>query len=281
MTFLALIIALSIRQLWSSGEALQSDDWFGRLCSQLANWNIGDPGRVALAILVPVTLSHWLLSALDDFLFGLLWIVVAVLLLLYSFGRGNFQQWMDRYRRQCRNADFEGAYLTIPVSTGAPESAQPPESAREVHDLVQRHVVFEGYQRWFAVLFYFVLLGPVGALAYRLLQLCREQFETDTAARWLFIADWVPARLLAASFSLTGDFVHSREPLMASLFELRLDIGDLLHRVASAAIATPAADFPQASFEDQAVSDSEQLGSLLSRSAACWVAVISLLVLLG
>ena len=147
--------------------------------------------------------------------------------------------------------------------------------------LVQRGFFYEGYQRWFAVLFYFVLLGPAGALAYRLLQLSRNYFDPELVDRCLFLVDWVPARLLAAAFSLTGDFVGSRDELLQGLAEPQLGAPEFLQSVGRASL-----DLENTAFDGDvdpgAIAEQEidETAALLFRSAACWVVAISLLVLL-
>jgi adenosylcobinamide-phosphate synthase len=68
----------------------------------------------------------------------------------------------------------------------------------------------------FGPIAWFVVLGPAGAVAYRLSALVAEtwsiQSEPDSAefrsfaAQFFFWYDWVPARLTAASFAIVGNF---------------------------------------------------------------------------
>lgn len=69
-------------------------------------------------------------------------------------------------------------------------------------------------QRIFSILFWFVLLGPAGAILYRLLQKLSIYREDDIipntyrfAERLTDLLDWVPARLLAFTFCLAGHFM--------------------------------------------------------------------------
>ena len=281
MIFLAIIIALVLVQAWGSGSRVHRDDWFLGWQSRVANWRVGPQIKLALVILLPVGLVQIILGVLEPVLFGLLWIATAVVLLLYSFSRRDFHELMGRYRDQCRSADFEGAYLSTLPELGWATSQDDPVSPREVHALVQRGFIYEGYQSWFAVLFYFVLLGPAGALAYRLLQLCRHDFEAEIAERWILLADWIPARLLAAAFTLTGDFVGSRDKLLDGLLDASAETSQLLYAVGSAALGKMPTEFPDdLAFGQEAAAENKETGSLLFRSAAAWVAVISVAVLL-
>lgn len=281
MSFLAVIIALLLVQAWGSGNRVQQDSWFLGWQERVAAMGVLPQVRLALVVLLPAAAAQLVLNALQPLLFGLLWIALAVFLLLYAFGRRDFHELMERYQGQCRSADFEGAYLTTLSELGWAGSDDNPGSAAEVHTLVQRGFVYEGYQRWFAVLFYFVLLGPVGALAYRLLQLCRQDFTPGLTERCLFLVDWVPARLLAAAFALAGDFVSSCNKLLDALPDTSVETSQMLYDVSLAALGTgPGSAVDDAEFGTWAAAQNKELGSLMQRSAACWIVVISLLVLL-
>ena len=282
MTFLAIIIAVLLLQAWGSGAPVQRDDWFFGWKSRVARWQFADGIKLALLILLPVLLAHYILDGIRPILFGLGWLALAVIMLLYSFGRGDFQALMARYRGQVVSGDFEGAYLVARSQSRLEGMVDDPGSAQEAHALIQKALLYEGYQRWFAVLFYFVLLGPAGALAYRLLQLCLPDFSPQLVRRCLFLVDWVPVRLLAAAFCLTGHFVSTRDSLFAALGNSSAGAGELLYQVGLAAVDEVPLD-PQAGAEElgqRAAGQNRELAGLLSRSAVGWVLVLSLLVLL-
>lgn len=63
--------------------------------------------------------------------------------------------------------------------------------------------------RWFGVLFWFALLGPSGALLYRLAQLlaAAPAGEDSTLARkFAALLDWLPAHLMALALALASNF---------------------------------------------------------------------------
>jgi AmpE protein len=281
MTFLAMIIALLLVQAWGSGSRVQRDDWFEAWAKRLGDSRLPAGAGLAITVLAPVVVAQLILGKLAPLLFGLPWIVLASVLLLYSMGRRDYRALLDRYRGQCRHGDFEGAYLTTLAELGWTGPGDDPGSPPEVHELVQRGFFYEGYQRWFAVLFYFVLLGPAGALAYRLLQLSRGSFGADLVDRCLFFVDWVPVRFLAATFALAGDFVGSRDELLHGVTDIRAAAPDMLQTVGRASLNMDSpGDEVASGFDAVAEQQIDETASLLFRSAACWVVVISLLVLL-
>jgi AmpE protein len=278
MTFLAIIIALLLQQARGPEEPLHRDEWFRKWRARFIPLGSSPVVKLALAVLLPVVAVQVVLGALEPVLFGLLWIGASVSLLLYAFGRGDFAAMAERYRHQCRDGDFESAFLTARDEFGWISAADDPGSAQEVAAVIGRGFLYEGYQRLFPVLFYCVLLGPAGALAYRLLQLCRGDFEPDLTGRCLFLADWVPVRLLAAAFALTGDFVGSRDQLVASFRDLERDAASVLYGVGTTAVENPGAGASCPG--ERAARQNEGFAGLLGRSAICWVVVLALLVVL-
>lgn len=290
MSFLAMIVALVLLQVWGSASRVHHDSWLPRL--QSYGRGLGIPGDVSLlfSIAIPALATNLVLSLLEPLLFGLLWIGATVILLLYSFGRGDFQAILLRFRSYCQNENFESAYLDVQSELAYESDEEPPATIPDLKLQIQRCVLYEGYQRWFAVLFYFVLLGPEAALVYRLLQLCTHDSEQIMAKRLMFYADWVPVRLLAATFALAGDFIRGSDALIASFKNTQLSASSLLLATAEAAMGIAAVEAPESqaftseeSEEDPgdlAASRLAELESLLSRSATSWLVIISVIVLL-
>lgn len=282
MNFLALIIALGLVQVWGSADRFHTDAWFERWRGRAATWQVPPWLALTVALAVPVGALALVADGVRPLLFGLLWIALATAVLLYAFGRGDFHAMMAHYRSQCHSGDFEGAYLTARTRLGWDVVGEEPDSPQEAHAFMQRGFAYEGLQRWFAVIFYFALLGPAGALAYRLLQLCREGPAPVLARRWLFVVDWVPARLLALTFAVAGDFTRSRARLATELGNPSADAAQLLHAVSTAALGEEGGgSSDQSPFGERASAQNRELGALLSRSAVCWVLVLSVLVVLG
>jgi AmpE protein len=110
----------------------------------------------------------------------------------------------------------------------------------------------------------------------------RGSFETELAQRVLFVLDWLPARLLAATFALTGDFMGSRTKLFAAIQDAGTEAETVLYSVGVAALGTldTGAQSEEDEFGPLAAAQNRAFDALLSRSAICWIVVLSLLVLL-
>lgn len=300
MSFLALVLALLLLQFWGSDVPLHRDQWFHRLRETLGR-HLSSPLWSGLAaIALPALALWWILDMVRPLLFGLVWIAASAAVLLYSVGRTDFRGLVTRYRNYCLQGDFQAAYLFLCQQPGADTGGSPPESPSALRWQAREMLLYEGFQRWFPVLLYFLLLGPVGALVYRLVQLGApgSAGESDASAsvaliHWL---DWLPARLLALTFALTGDFVRSGRVLREGLAP-DIPARELLHRVACAAALGPVDRGGESSAGDRmedsvggpvegsvegraAADEAGELADLLSRSGVLWVALAAVATLL-
>ena len=278
MSFLALVIALLLHKVTDADNASLRYNWLASWQRQVMGWELGPVLRLLVFLLPVVVLCNAIFNVLAPLLFGLLWIALAVAILVYALGPGDFQQRMAHYQNHCRSENFESAYLDAVAYSGATRVAGELESPQAMHRHLQQQFYYQAYQGWFAVVFYFMLLGPAGALGYRMLQQYQRVSGDGLALRCLFVLDWVPARLLAATFALVGNFVGSRDTLFSRMGEVSAEPAAILDAVGSAALEVPVA--AGVSFGDIAASENEALEKLLSRSAISWLIVISLAVLL-
>lgn len=282
MEFLSILIVLGLVQLWGSGGPVQRDEWFWRWAGYVIGLVGG--GRLRLIVLVggPVVLVLFLHAVLYSVLFGLLSLVLFVLVLLYSLGRGDYSEAVQKYLFAWNNGDFESAYDKA-LSIGDFQQSNTIGDHVALHDHVRSALVYEGYQRWFAVVFWFLILGPCGALGYRLSYLSArshrlEDSERQLALRWVHYLDWIPARLLALSFALTGNFISGANRSWQYLLD-NMPISELLEQSARGAINsddTPA-DTDAERFIVAAGDELTSLQSLISRSVIAWIIILAVL----
>jgi AmpE protein len=277
MNFLTMIVALLIAALRDRDSTLLHDRWLTDLDARLRQMGMSPGVSFLCSLALPVIGVSVILNYLEPRLFGLLWIVFSVVILLYSFGRVNFPAMLDRYRAYFNSGNFESAWLDA-QSESVTEMDPAEEASREdVQNYVQQLLIYEGYQGWFAILFFFLVFGPEGALAYRLLQLYSRFPEAELAQRLLFYVDWVPVRLVATTFSLTGDFLASRDKLLASFSLTSEPASEVLISTARAALGLKRGDAHN-DVGDVAAAQVNQIEALLSRCAVFWLGSISLLV---
>lgn len=103
------------------------------------------------------------------------------------------------------------------------------------------------FSEYFVVLFWFLLLGPVVAVFYRLLLVLspllkkEENFQLDHQNEtFIFYLEWLPARFMAMGFALMGHFVHCLDDLNEKQLWLKAKPKQLVHEAALSALDFPA-----------------------------------------
>ena len=173
MEFLAVLVALGILQLNGNGP-LQRDRWYAVYRSWIAA-RIGGIPRQAVLIIVPVIGVLLLQRAVSGRLFGLAELALFVAVLLYALGRGNLGAALTDYLQRWSRGDFQAAFQQLSAETSghmpAHDAVAHPQA---LHEFARRRLYYRHFERLFAVLFWFVALGPAGALAYRIAVLEHE-----------------------------------------------------------------------------------------------------------
>ena len=192
----------NIRQLdWVSGyvAALRSR------CNRYSFWD--GPGGVLLTLAGPmllVALLVWILSVV----FYPMAVVISLVCLLYALGP-HLNVQLDDYVKALEAGDLSRTQqLTAELSVSG-ESGQ---SERELLEGILVHA----FDRLFGVLFWFIVLGPGGAILYRLAAALVQRQEIPgnyaEATRTLYnILNWPAARLFALGNALTGNMVDAME----------------------------------------------------------------------
>ncbi|OUL31440.1 hypothetical protein BV378_01865 [Nostoc sp. RF31YmG] len=207
----AVIVALALGHIAPAQVArLRHFGWFEHWLDWLAEQSRGGGpwhGRygVAMALLpplLPVVLLQWLLGGHAYGLFSLLY---GVLVLAWTWGPRD----LDRDVEAVIDADDPPARRAAVSHLQAAGG-----SLHEDAPSLVEAVVLNGLRRWFGVLFWFLLLGPFGAVLYRLLVLMVEGPLSgklppahERGAHTLLAAlEWPVAQLIVLSMALVGNF---------------------------------------------------------------------------
>ena len=198
---LVALIALGLLHVQPRLAHWRGDGGFRRWVRQLADTS--GVGRVLLAVLVPVALcllAVWLLGLLP--LADLLRLAFALAVLLYCFGPHAYEADLEAILQAPDDARREAAAQVL-----GENGEQVPWHAPELGEAV----AYAALRRRFGVLLWFFLLGPAGALLYRLARALGhdDSLGLDAgarlAARRLANAlDWLPAQLMVFTLALVG-----------------------------------------------------------------------------
>ena len=273
MSFLVLVLAVWIEKFSALRQRVQRDGrWLRQLARLESSARLGKQPWLILALLVllPVALLGLLLLVLEPLAYGLLALPVHLLVVIYSLGRGDLLGQLGPFRDAWRRGDLQAAEHVAERDLGIGA-----DSGEQLLERVQGHLLWQAYQSFFAVIFWYFLLGPVAALSYRLLALAAEHSQqpalAERAAQLRHAFDWLPVRLLAASFALVGNFVAVSRVMLHELLNWNISAAQLIEKTGKVAGEIPA---PVAGPEG--INSLDQLWELLLRAAVVWYAGFAL-----
>lgn len=269
MSFVVLLLAILVEKFSGFRQRLQQDGgWLRELYRLEANPKMANKPWWALIILIvlPVAMLGLLLLVLQPVAYGLLALPVHLLVVIYSLGRGDLLAGLGPIRDAWRRGDLQAGAHVAERDLGICA-----DSGEQLLEKVQSHLLWQAYQSFFAVIFWYFLLGPVAALSYRLLALAAEHGKNpelvERAQQLRHAFDWLPVRLLAASFALVGNFAAVSRVMLHDLLSWDMGAEQLLNKAGCAAAEIPV---PQAGPEGVASLDT--LWALLLRAAVLWYA---------
>lgn len=273
MSFLVLLLAVWIEKFSALRHRVQRDGGWIRELNKLESSErlAGKPWLVlTILVLFPVALLALLLVVLEPVAYGLLALPVHLLVVIYSLGRGDLLGGLGPFRDAWRREDLQAAAHVAKRDLNICA-----DSGEELLDRVQGHLLWEAYQSFVAVTFWYFVLGPVAALAYRLLALAEEHGTNpalvERAAQLRHAFDWVPVRLLAASFALVGNFVAVGRVMLHELLNWNISAAQLINKVGLAA-----GEIPPAAVGPEGITTLDSLWELLLRAAVLWYAGFAL-----
>ena len=196
---LAPSLAVSVRRYgwyrqwigWLDGRFPEGSFWRGR-------WGI------ALALLPPLLAVGLLQLALEAQLLGLVELLFGIAVLFYAWGPRDLDVDVEAVVRARDPASRREAAMRL-----SDDGVTVPDGVALVEAVFR-----SAMRRWFGVLFWFLVLGPFGALLYRLLVLSvagdaarAMPSRTVAGARLLLGAlEWPVAQLMTLALALVGNF---------------------------------------------------------------------------
>ena len=278
MALLSIIISLMLDHSFRHMHHLRDLLWFENYSGKLGRYLKTDNSwlKFSLILAMPVLLIGLLQFILSDALWGIPFLLLGIPVLLYCLGPDCLVNDIEAYLDARSLGDDEEALHYAGVLTGRSASSSPDQQVSDV----TRAILSSTNERVFSVLFWFVLLGPLGAVLYHFAANISKQDEADSAIRdkAALIQSgmaWAPARLLSIGYALTGHFdgaIHAyrNRPHEENIALANYDI----------LISTGLGALQDQESTDE-ISCVRSARSLVTRAILIWVAMLALLTLGG
>jgi len=276
MSLISVILALVFDRLLRHWHDLRDLSWFEQYAASLDRLIRIPNGvvRYALVMLAPVLAFALLQGLLADVLFNIPYMLFGIVVLLYCLGPDCLISDVEAYIDARRLGDDEEALHLAGAITEQAASTSPDQQSSDVI----RAILYVANQRVFAVLFWFVLLGPIGAVIFRLTFNLSKQpagMLSGFADTVQAVLAWLPSRMLAASYALVGNFdgavlAYKNRPYESDLAISNYDT--LVNMGLGALRNAPVAD---------EIEGIQAARNLVVRAVLCWTGVLALLTLGG
>lgn len=292
MSLIIVLLVLALIKLlsgaWPQARSALVVGWLGLGLKIVQAVGLGGRTGLALIMIVPIGVTSWLqwwLGGLDT---TLPWFVFSAAVLLLAWGARDLDRDVEDFILACDESDAEKAADPLISSYRKPH----PRSSREA---VVKGVFYQGLVRWFGVMFWFLVAGPAGALAFRLphAALVEDGARKLLNARQIGMTkriaaavDFFPAVLTTLALALVGNFdavvsawrSHLKNPAHSGLsmdYEFLPEVG--FRTVCEGDPTENAYDRAH----ESACSDVRVAMNLVWRIFIAWLSVVAILTLVG
>ncbi len=246
------------------------EDFLKNLFTRMSWWE----GPLSLVVIsLPIILIVGVIQWYGVVHANLLTLLLGVAVLLFCLGTSPLQSKLDDYLRadDAKAVESENALKTFMNDVGI-------KSDEGFYRTVTQLQFWQCHERFFAIVFWFLILGPIGAIVYRMISwfhdnavhgvsMYPKQAEQMT---WLHgWAAWLPSRLVSLTYTLVGNFMASFDVWYKVAFKIGA-VNDIL--VDSGMASLGLTDTPA----NQATKDENlHAQALILRALLVWVLVIA------
>jgi membrane protein required for beta-lactamase induction len=217
MTLIILLCGLALEYFLGALDDLRQLTWFSRYSDWLENklvqsryWN--SAAGVIMTLAGPLLLIMLSDYGLSEIFFPLSY-VFALAVLLNSFGPVFLDQSLDAY---VEALDAEDDVQARHYAGEFCHSVAAPDPEKDEQEIIGS-IFIEANERLYAVIFWFIVLGPFGAMLYRLVNSLKFKYQdvhgayADSVRHLNHILNWPSVRLVALGNALAGNMIEAME----------------------------------------------------------------------
>lgn len=273
MSLIIILICIAV-QRYLDPSFFRKENWLARYAQGLNNlfykihlknsvWNI-------LFLILPIVIVVAAISyLLYDHFYNLFYFIFNIFILFLCLDARNMHRQLSPYFVAHENNDHQSIYHYATEFMGCSPSEDRVNLIREV----TRTIFVKAELYVFSVLFWYILLGPTGAVLYALLRYLANSAVYKAASEYLLaLMDYIPVRLTALAYALVGHFAfclsHCKQLFLSGIRSTR----ELTWAAGIAALELEPSDVSLADIEENKLAL-----DLVDRAIVLWLLVIALL----
>ncbi|RKZ45299.1 MAG: hypothetical protein DRQ58_10610 [Gammaproteobacteria bacterium] len=217
MTLIILLCGLALEYFLGTLDEVRKLKWFSGYSDFLENklvqsmyWNT--TAGVIITLAGPLLLILLIDYGLSEIFFPLSYLF-ALAVLLNSFGPVFLDQSLDEY---IKALDAEDDVQARHYAGELCNSMAAPDPEKDEQEIIGS-IFIQANERLYAVIFWFIVLGPFGAMLYRLVSILKFKYQdvhggyADSVRHLNLILNWPSTRLFALGNALAGNMIEAME----------------------------------------------------------------------
>lgn len=277
MALISIILSLLLDRMLRHLHDLRDLSWFEHYTGLLSNLTASKSAwlKLVLVLFLPLLIILLLQLLLQGLLFGVPYFVFGIFILMYCLGPACLSSDIEAYLDARSLGDDDEALHYAGALTERAASTVPDQQTSDV----TRAILHVANERIFSVLFWFVVLGPIGAVIYRMVTNISKRDEINSLVKVTQLIQglitWIPAHMLAAGYALTGHFdgafrAYQSRPKESDLSLTNYDV-----------LVTTGLGALRGQEVTDEISSIKAARDLVMRSIMVWIAVLALLTMGG
>lgn len=289
MSLLVILLGITIDKFAESVESLRKFAWFINYSDwmrlKLQQWSLrNDTVMLIIILFIPVFVVALVYQQLTDLL-SLLGFVFSAAVFVFCIGPRDVHNRANKYIEALERGDqTEANQLVAEILDDEPQ----PEDESQLIRRIDEILLIASNNNFLGMVFWFVILGPVGAIIYRLNHVLLKSLRADNSeeksgflqsAQLLFsILNWIPSHLTAITYAVTGNFVDAIHQWKIHKSYDHLDPEAANNMLIDTGLGAIQIDADAKVFDGQTIFD--VLG-LCRRTIIFWITAIAILTLAG
>ena len=162
-----------------------------------------------VSILMPSIIVASLLWFVEDIFWGLFTLLVWIFVATACFSHSKIRETFKHFIESALRGDLQACYhLSNQLDC---QTCNDAVSEDELGHKVGETVAWINYRNYGAIAIYLIAFGPIGAVLYSSIRFyydlsIKQEKHSPLAATFLFVFDWIPSRIFAFGYLMSGHF---------------------------------------------------------------------------